>query len=135
MRSSPANGRYEIANPYGEIIPAIEERRSSDPNRRESVMRAEHVCDDSPKVTCDPYRHFDKRTGDMWVHCFCSVPTQAQINGALAECRKIGDVKRICLTICPTVFQDNYLVFAHQGYERHMPRERGQWFVLVKRIE
>jgi hypothetical protein len=129
----PANGRFPI-NPYGEdFIPAVPWGRIDQPFMgRESVMRSEHVCDDSPRVICDPSRHFDSRTGDAWIHCFCNLPTNAQVNGALAECRKIGDVKRICLTICPTVYQENYFVFSHQGYERHMTRERGEWFVLVK---
>jgi hypothetical protein len=132
-RSLPANGRYEIAHPNIEIIPAIPWGRIDQPFMgRESVMRSEHVCDDSPRVICDPYRYFDSRNGEMWCHCFCNLPTQAQVNGALAECRKIADVKAICLTICPRVYQENYLVFAHQGYERQMARERGQWFVLVK---
>ena len=127
-RSNPASGRYTIGNPYGgEIIPAIEESRSPDPNRRESVMRAEHVCDDSARIIYDP-RYYK---GEAVLRLGCSLPEPSNFNQWLADVRKIGNVKSVVLLVCPMNLAENWHWFRVHEFERCEARERGEYFVLV----
>jgi hypothetical protein len=128
MTRSYINGRYEIGNIFGEIIPAIPEYRYDPLANRDPILnRSVHVCEPREPIAF----HYDERQQEMLLLCRCVLPSRSNFNGWLSEARKIGEVDSVVLFVCQELYRESYAFFRHHGFERHMNREKGPWFCLV----
>jgi hypothetical protein len=130
--SRPANGRYDIANIYGEVIPAIPDARSAPYMGREPVVSfKEHRHEPGNKIQM----RFDERRGEMRLICGCCLPSKAAFDYWLAEVRQLygkENVKQVALWVCQENVRENFAMFKARGYERHEARDCYGLFVLAK---
>lgn len=135
--SRSADGRDPISHPGVEIIPSIPwGRRGPNMGRDPVVSWAEHRHDPGMKVVW----RFHEPSGEMRVFAGCGLPTKTAFDYALAEYRQLWGkekVKAVVMWVCQENFRENYApLTAHQGFERHMDRERGDGlFVLVRKAK
>jgi hypothetical protein len=127
--SRHVNGREPLGNAYGgDWIPATPEYRFDPLASRDPVLnRSVHLCEPRKPIAF----HYDERRKEMLLLCRCVPPTRAQFNGFLAEARKAGEVQRVALFCCQDLCRESFAFFQHHGFERHMNREKGPWFVLT----